>query len=77
MKGFDTFKNALTFETKRLCVSTKAPLCFNQNSLAFYLERKGVLKKNAKEVFQKEKTAPQSLAKGLYNAAFLTKHPFY
>ena len=34
MKGFDTFKNALTFETKRLCVSTKAPLCFNQNSLA-------------------------------------------
>lgn len=84
MKGFDTFKNALTFETKRLCVSTKAPLRFNQNSLAFYLERKGVLKrmqrcfeKNAKEVFQKEKTAPQSLAKGLYNAAFLTKHPFY
>lgn len=45
MKGFDTFKNALTFETKRLCVSTKAPLCFNQNSLAFYLERKGVLKR--------------------------------
>lgn len=43
MKGFDTFKNALTFETKRLCVSTKAPLRFNQNSLAFYLERKGVL----------------------------------
>lgn len=76
MKGFDTFKNALTFETKRLCVSTKAPLCFNQNSLAFYLERKG-FEKNAKEVFQKEKTAPQSLAKGLYNAAFLTKHPFY
>ena len=38
MKGFDTFKNALTFETKRLCVSTKAPLRFNQNSLAFYLE---------------------------------------
>lgn len=52
MKGFDTFKNALTFETKRLCVSTKAPLCFNQNSLAFYLERKG-FEKNAKEVFQK------------------------
>lgn len=76
MKGFDTFKNALTFETKRLCVSTKAPLRFNQNSLAFYLERKG-FEKNAKEVFQKEKTAPQSLAKGLYNAVFLTKHPFY
>lgn len=45
MKGFDTFENALTFETKRLCVSTKAPLRFNQNSLAFYLERKGVLKR--------------------------------
>ena len=35
MKGFDTFKNALTFETKRLCVSTKTPLRFNQNSLTF------------------------------------------
>lgn len=69
MKGFDTFKNALTFETKRLCVSTKAPLCFNQNSLAFYLERKGVLKRMQRK--------SQSLAKGLYNAAFLTKHPFY
>lgn len=43
MKGFDTFKNALTFETKRLCVSTKTPLRFNQNSLTFYLKRKGVL----------------------------------
>lgn len=28
MKGFDTFKNALTLETKRLCVSTKTPLRF-------------------------------------------------
>lgn len=45
MKGFDTFKNALTFETKRLCVSTKTPLRFNQNSLTFYLKRKGVLKR--------------------------------
>ncbi len=35
MKGFDTFKNALTLETKRLCVSTKTPLRFNQNSLTF------------------------------------------
>lgn len=35
MKGFDTFKNALTFETKRLCVLTKTPLRFNQNSLTF------------------------------------------
>lgn len=42
MKGFDTFKNALTFETKRLCVSTKAPLRFNQNSLAFQAKRKDV-----------------------------------
>lgn len=75
MKGFDTFKNALTFETKRLCVSTKAPLRFNQNSLAFYLERKGVLKRMQRK-FSERKTAPQSLAKGLYNAAFLTKHPF-
>lgn len=45
MKGFDTFKNALTLETKRLCVSTKTPLRFNQNSLTFYLKRKGVLKR--------------------------------
>jgi hypothetical protein len=38
-------KNALTFETKRLCVLTKTPLRFNQNSLTFYLKRKGVLKR--------------------------------
>ena len=35
MKGFDTFKNALTFETKRPCVSTKTPLRFILNALAF------------------------------------------
>lgn len=35
MKGFDTFKNVLTLETKRLCVSNKTHLRFNQNSLTF------------------------------------------
>ena len=40
MKGFDTFKNALTFETKRLCVSTKAPLRFNQTLWRFILNAK-------------------------------------
>ena len=63
MKGFDTFKNALTFETKRLCVSTKAPLCFNQNSLAFYLERKGVLKKMQRKFFRKKKLHRKALLK--------------
>jgi hypothetical protein len=63
-------KNALTFETKRLCVLTKTPLRFNQNSLTFYLKRKGVLKRMQGR-FQEQKTASQSLTKGLYNAAFL------
>lgn len=35
MKGFEPSKNALTLENKRLCVSTKTPLRFNQNSLTF------------------------------------------
>lgn len=64
MKGFDTFKNALTFETKRLCVcSTKAPLRFNQNSLAFYLERKGVLKRMQRKFFRKKKLHRKALLK--------------
>lgn len=62
MKGFDTFKNALTFETKRLCVSTKTPLRFNQNSLTFYLKRKGVLKRMQGR-FSGTKTASQILIK--------------
>ncbi|WP_337558406.1 hypothetical protein, partial [Phocaeicola plebeius] len=62
-KGFDTFKNALTFETKRLCVSTKAPLRFNQNSLAFYLERKGVLKRMQRKFFRKKKLHRKALLK--------------
>lgn len=61
--GFDTFKNALTFETKRLCVSTKAPLRFNQNSLAFYLERKGVLKRMQRKFFRKKKLHRKALLK--------------
>lgn len=34
-EDFATSQNELTFETKRLCVSTKTPLRFNQNSLTF------------------------------------------
>jgi hypothetical protein len=61
--------NAFVFQLKRPCVLIKTLWRFILNAKVF--------EKNAKEVFQKEKTAPQSLAKGLYNAAFLTKHPFY
>ena len=63
MKGFDTFKNALTFETKRLCVSTKAPLRFNQNSLAFYLERTGVLTSIQRKFFRQNKLHRKALLK--------------
>lgn len=62
MKGFDTFKNALTFETKRLCVSTKTPLRFNQNSLTFEFKHKGVLKRMQGR-FRNKKTASQILIK--------------
>ena len=63
MMGFATFKNALTFDTKRLCGSTKAPWCFNQNSLAFYLERKGVLKRMQRKFFRKKKLHRKALLK--------------
>lgn len=70
MKGFDTFKNALTFETKRLCVSTKTPLRFNQNSLTFEFKHKGVLKRMQGR-FSGTKNCIANSYKGLYNAAFL------
>lgn len=35
MKGFDTFKNALTFETKRLCVLIKTLWRFILNAKVF------------------------------------------
>ena len=60
---FQYTSNALTFETKRLCVSTKAPLRFNQNSLAFYLERKGVLKRMQRKFFRKKKLHRKALLK--------------
>jgi hypothetical protein len=44
-------------------VSTKAPLCFNQNSLAFYLERKGVLKRMQRKFFRKKKLHRKALLK--------------
>jgi hypothetical protein len=56
-------KNALTFETKRLCVLTKTPLRFNQNSLTFYLERKGVLKRMQRKFFRKKKLHRKALLK--------------
>lgn len=42
MKGFDTFKNALTFETKRLCVSTKTQGRFRNKKTASQSLTKGL-----------------------------------
>ncbi len=40
MKGFDTFKNALTFETKRLCVQLKRPCVLIKTLWRFILNAK-------------------------------------